>query len=94
MSDTALLIPDGWFVTKCDLDADEPYFKIASARFPISQAEKTIPIPKELAYYLRRHWCGSQEMHAKIESNTRREIANKIKDALGMNELADGRAEQ
>ena len=77
-------IPPDHFVVGCNLDADEPWFEIvsnsASARIP----PKRMPIPKELAFYLRTHWCGSKKMHEKIVENTRRGIANNIKAALGL----------
>lgn len=84
MSET-LEIPDGWFVCGVDLDAEVPWCRIAHPEMG-SDAERILHIHPALAYYLRRHFCGSKEMQKMIEENTRRGIANAIKKALGLNE--------
>ena len=77
----SLTIPDGWFVNKVDLDCHTPYAKIVNDE---TREEKTVLIPKPLAYYLGTHSCGSDVMRANIEDSTRRSIKNTIKDALGL----------
>ena len=80
-----LSIPDGHLVVGCDLDADEPYCQIVPIG-SLTDMPDIVPIPKELAYYLRTHWCGSKLMHGTIAENARRQIRNQIKAALGMDE--------
>lgn len=81
-------IPKDHFVVGCDLDAEEPWFEIVHNDAPVQprdeRGEIRILIPKELALYLNTHWCGSKKMHRTIRENMRREIANAIKDALGL----------
>jgi hypothetical protein len=76
-------IPDGWFVTSANFDVEEPYIVISSGQMS-SDEERTIKVPKSLAYYLSSHHCGSNYMHEIIEENTRHEIKNAIKEALGL----------
>lgn len=73
---------DRHFVMKCDLDASEPYFTVCDTDDPDS-IEKVL-VPKQLAYLLRVHFCGSKTMRENIVESTRREIANQIKAALGL----------
>lgn len=76
-----LTIPIGWFVHRVDLDTKEPYLQITSE--DMSQ-EKTLLIPKPLAYYLGTHFCGSKVMHDLIKENARRDIKHAIVTALGL----------
>ena len=46
--------------------------------------EKTLSVPKPLAYYLGTHFCGSNVMHELIEEDTRRDIKQAIVTALGL----------
>jgi len=75
-------IPDGWFVTRVKLDCDKPH--IAIAQNGIHLPEKYIRVPKALAYYLRRHDCGSKEMRETIREGGKREVRKAIKVALGL----------
>ena len=74
-------IPDGHFVHRVDLDAEEPYCEIVP-KDDVFADPITVLLPKALAYYLRTHWCGSQKMHDPIEGDSRREIRNGIKELL------------
>lgn len=84
-----MTIPPDHFVVGCDLDADEPWFEILPIDTPMNAPRDEregirVKIPKELALYLNTHWCGSKKMHKTIAEKTRREIANSIKQALGL----------
>lgn len=46
--------------------------------------EKTLLVPKSLAYYLSIHFCGSDVMRETIQKHTQRKIADAIKRALGL----------
>ena len=76
-------IPDGWFVTSANFDVEEPYIVIASGQYS-SDEERTIKVPKAMAYYLSTHHCGSNVMREIIEENTRYDIRNQVKMALGL----------
>lgn len=78
-----LEIPDGWFVHKVDLDVEKPYLQITKDDISMTD-EKTLFIPKSLAYYLSTHFCGSKVMHETIEEGTRRDIKNAIMSVLGL----------
>ena len=80
-------IPDDYFVHECNLDVDEPYCVICPEDSYGFRNEIKVLIPKQLAYYLRTHWCGSQKMHDLIEEGVRRNIAYSILDALGIKEV-------
>lgn len=79
-----LEIPDGWFVCGVDFDADPPWCRITNPDIFATGDQKVLPIPPSLADYLSRHFCGSRVMQQRIADNTRREISNKIKEALGL----------
>lgn len=79
----SITIPKDWFVSKVNLDSEEPYVMIESLVYMDAKPVK-LPFPKSLAYYLRTHFCGSQAMHDLIADNTRRDIKNTIKQALGI----------
>jgi len=75
-------MPDGWFVTKVDLDATEPFAIITKDRAAIE--EQRVLIPKALAYYLGTHFCGSAVMHDLIVEKVKGQIQNTITEALGL----------
>lgn len=75
----SLEIPDDCFVTRADFDDEEPYIVITEG---ITSSEKTLPVPKSLAYFLRYHFCGSTHMHNLLIDKGKREIREKIKTIL------------
>ena len=83
--DETFTIPKGFFVYRVDLDADEPYVMIESEDYGIEFPEgmsNEIPIPKSLAYYLRTHFCGSEQMRKLIEENVKQTFIKEIKESL------------
>lgn len=74
-------IPDGWFVHYVNLDIPEPCASITNEK---SGEDKTILIPKALAYYLGTHFCGSYVMRDQIVEDAKRTIRNAIKNALDL----------
>jgi len=83
--DETFTIPKGFFVQKVDLDADEPYAMIESEDYSIELPEgmsNKILIPKPLAYYLRTHFCGSEQMKNLIERNVKQTFIKEIKESL------------
>jgi|GEM_PF-2015764 len=84
VQDQTMEIPAGFFISKVDLDDVDP-FCIAREKDCLSSDEGLkIFIPKGLAYYMRRHFCGSQSMHDALIEDGRRDVRNKIKTALGI----------
>lgn len=81
-----MTIPEGYFVVKCDLDAEDPWCEVVLQEDPLSVPPIRLDIPKELAYYLSNHHCGSENMRKMIVDSTRRSIANAIVGALGLDE--------
>lgn len=78
-----LTIPDGWFVSKVDLDAEEPYCLILPKDFSApSEEEKKILIPKSLAYFLSKHDNGSDKFRKIIRTNVKNELRSKLKELL------------
>ena len=77
-------IPDGWFVSGANFDADGPTITIDNGKSFNASEERTLSVPKSLAYYLSTHNCGSEEMRERIKDNGRRQVADTIKEALGL----------
>ena len=75
-----MTIKDGWFVCGANFDCDEPYIILANEHNGVDEIK--VPVPKSVAYYLRTHWCGSQQMHDTIKENATSEALNLIKQAL------------
>jgi len=71
----------GRFCNKVDFDAEKPYIVLGNNDMT---EEIRVLIPETMAYYLRTHWCGSQKMHDGIENNTRIDVRNAVKKALGI----------
>jgi hypothetical protein len=77
-------IPENWFITKVDLDAEIPYCITEDANFASGEQPKKLLIHEQLAYYLRRHFCGSKEMQEALVDRGRWEVRSQIKAALGI----------
>jgi hypothetical protein len=80
-TDFMLLIPTGHFVHKVDLDCDEPYC-LTSHKDTCTVDGPKILIPKALAYYLRTHFCGSNQMRETIRLHQRQETAQLLRSIL------------
>jgi hypothetical protein len=74
-------IGEDWFCYGADFDSDEPH--IILAHKDGGEEEKRMPVPKQLAYYLRTHWCGSQIMHDLITKNAKKSVTDGIREILG-----------
>lgn len=74
-------ISDGWFVYHAEFEHEEPYIIIANNDIVGEKSQKKLLVPKELAYFLTVHWCGTD----KLKEIHRREVQNEIKNALGLN---------
>ena len=79
----SLSIPPGHIVTGVYCDHEQPYCIVCPGDGDM-QPRTRLLIPVELAEYLRSTWCGSRKMHKMISDDARREVQNKIKDALGI----------
>ena len=75
-------IPDGYFVSAVDLDAEPPYCEIVLERD--TEIKRKVNIPRSLAYYLVNHDMGSIKKRKIIEDKAKNEIRNKIKEALDL----------
>jgi len=73
-------IGEDWFCYKADFDCDEPHIILAHKD---GGEEKKIPVPKQLAYYLRTHWCGSKIMHDLITDNAKKSISSSLREIIG-----------
>ena len=77
-----MIIPDGYFVSEVNLDAEIPY---CIARPSADRIEKKqITIPKSLAYYLVMHDLGSKYLKKMITDNAKHEIQSGIKELLNI----------
>ena len=76
-----LEIPDGWFLSGADFDSEIPTIEISSMDHTDS---KTLAVPRSMAYFLSRHFCGSKEMAELLREDGRREVRNVIRGALGI----------
>lgn len=72
------------FVGAVDLDCEEPYCDVYLNDHSIDDKPMKFKIPKPLAYYQRTHFCGSEEAYENMLEMGRREVRNKIKDALNI----------
>ena len=77
-----MIIKDGWFCYGADFDCKEPHFIIANKN--VMADEVKVPVPESVAYYLKTHWCGSQQMHDTIEEGAIRGMRHKLKEILGI----------
>lgn len=81
--DQMMLIPKGTYVYGCDLDADEPTCSIRESNRAISaDTERTVLVPKALAYFLSTHYCGSMKMRKKITDTAKRELRDEYQMAF------------
>ena len=73
-----------WCVLDVDLDDDTPY--CTAIRDEFTDKEETIKflIPEQIAYYMRRHYCGSRKMHNALIDQGKEKVRGKIKAALGI----------
>jgi len=62
-------------------DNDEPYITLVHKE---GGEEKKIAVPKQLAYYLRTHWCGSQIMHDLIVNNAKKSMSKSLQEIIGI----------
>lgn len=77
-----LEIPDGWFLTYADFDAEVPTITIGSNE--VGLEDRVLEIPLSMAYYLSTQFCGSQRMRELLTEAGRRQVRNNIKTALGL----------
>ena len=73
-------IGENWFCHKADFDSEEPHVILAHKD---SGEKKKVPVPKQLAYYLRTCYCGSQTMHALITANAKKSVGKRVRELLG-----------
>lgn len=78
-----LTIPDGYFVSHVDLDAEIPFCTIIKDNcFP--EDKKDVAIPKSLAYYLSTHHNGSDKFRKQLRRDAKNELRGQLKDLLEM----------
>jgi len=70
----------GWFVCGANFDLPEPEIRITQ-NTPGAD-EKVIMVPKSLAYYLGRHFCGSYVMRDFLVEDGREQVIRSIRVAL------------
>jgi hypothetical protein len=73
-------IGDDWFCYEADFDSEEPHIILAHRD---GGEKKKIPVPEQLAYYLRTCYCGSQTMHDLITANAKKSVTDGIREILG-----------
>ena len=78
---TPMTIGEDWYCYSVDFDHDKPYVIVCSND---NSEEEKIPIPKQLAHYLKTHWCGSQIIHDKIADKARARLQQELRDLLGI----------
>lgn len=74
-------IPDGFFVYDLRVDDADPIVEIINDE---TGEERTLKVPRALAYYLRTHDCGSALMRQKIEENAIRKMQKNLRHILGL----------
>ncbi len=72
-------IGEDWFCEKADFDCEEPHLILAHRD---SGEEVKMPVPEQMAYYLRTCYCGSQTMHALITANAKKSVTDGIREIL------------
>jgi len=78
---TPMVIGEDWYCYNIDFDANEPHILLCRDD---NSEEVKIPVPKQLVYYLKTHWCGSQEIHDKIVEKAKREWQYELRELLGI----------
>ena len=76
-----MIIDENWFCCGANFDDEKPYITVYNNE---DNSEEKIPIPEQLAYYLRTHWCGSEIMHKRIVKSTKETIREELKNILGL----------
>ncbi len=79
-----MTLPDGYFVHKVNMDAQEPYCVLKDKDYMSKEKFIKVLIPKSFAYYVTTHFCGSKKMHEDIRANAIEECQNRIKKVLGL----------
>ena len=75
-------LPIDWVVYEVNLDDEKPY--LMAFKDLVGMDLEMFLIPKNLAYYLTTHFCGSKKMHEAIVTQTRVEIGHSFQKILGM----------
>jgi hypothetical protein len=76
-----MTIKEGWFCYGANFDCKEPHIIIADND---CNKEEKILIPETVAYYLRTHFCGSNQMRDTIRDNAISDMQYKFKELLGI----------
>jgi len=79
----SLVMPEGHFVERVDLDAEEPYCTVVSTD-NIAGEGKKILIPRSLAYYLSTHHNGSNEFRDLLRRDAKNELRAELQSLLKM----------
>jgi hypothetical protein len=72
-------MPDHYFVTDVHLDGDEPYCEAVPEEDVTAKPQK-FTVPKALAYFLTKHWPGTEHVKELHE----RAVRVKMLEALGV----------
>jgi hypothetical protein len=75
-------IPDSLQIYAMEADGDNPHITFIDEDF----SEIKIDMPKQLAYYLTTHFCGSTKMRRNLIDKGAGETRAAIREALGIKE--------
>ncbi len=78
---TPMTIGDDWYCYNANFDHDEPYVVLCHEH---TSEEVKIPVPKQLAYYLKTHFCGSRIMHDHMVDKGRTRLQVELLTLLGI----------
>ena len=79
----SLVMPEGHFVERVDLDAEEPYCMIVHKDDVVGEEAKIL-IPRSLAYYLSTHHNGSNEFRDLLRRDAKNELRAELQSLLKM----------
>ncbi len=78
---TPMTIGEDWYCYNVNFDAEKPYVTLCNND---NSEEVKIAVPKQLVYYLKTHWCGSQFIHDQIADKARKRLQVELQRLLGI----------
>lgn len=75
-----LKIPEGYSIYHMRADVDKPFITFITPE----NEEIRMDMPKQIAYYLTTHFCGSDKMRKNNIEMGREQVRNEIRNILGI----------
>lgn len=83
-SDQTMTIPADCFVTGVNLEDAKPFIRVENESDSGSAPDRKIELPPALAFFLRVHWCCTNDVRRRIEKDAKEALQDDLKQLLGI----------